>query len=89
MLTAAVAARNAASAATTTVLLLLESHALWAATSLLCVGTERSRTSDHFIRLNRNLFTRTWDFKGSCEYESNGGYVSSREYRLLSTSGNR
>jgi len=20
-----------------------------------------------FIRLNRNLFTRTWDFKGSCE----------------------
>jgi len=20
-----------------------------------------------FIRINRNLFTRTWDFKGSCE----------------------
>lgn len=55
MLTAAVATSRAASAATTTILLLLEPHALWASTSLLCVGTERSRTSDHFYCIKQKL----------------------------------
>jgi hypothetical protein len=30
---------------------------------------EAERLAGIFIRLNRNLFTRTWDFKGSCEYQ--------------------
>jgi hypothetical protein len=36
---------------------------------LVLAPREAERLAGIFIVLNRNLFTRTWDFKGSCEYQ--------------------